>query len=375
MASVRKRHWKTARGEARSAWAVDYVDAAGNRKREQFDTKREADAYRVEIEGQLKAGTHRPDANKISVREAAEDFLGHCRGRMTRGEKMTRSTFESYNTITKLHILHARYGIGALKLGQLTVSRVGKFRDDVRDAGVSVPTTRKIISLLKVMLEYARSQDWLSVNAAVGVKTLGRRDEGSLKVTPPSKTEFQKLLAAAAPDFRIVIKFAAATGVRASEMHALRWKHLDLTKGEVIIETRVDRYRQEDTTKTVAGLRTIPLGASIVTMLREWRLVSRFSRDTDLLFPNRKGQFESHENMSSIRFRPTREAAGVPGVTWHSLRHFAISCWIEKGLSPKTVQTFAGHSSLSVTMDRYGHLFPSEDHRVAMDAIAGELFA
>jgi integrase len=47
--------------------------------------------------------------------------------------------------------------------------------------------------------------------------------------------------------------------------------------------------------------------------------------------------------------------------------------WIEAGLAPKTIQTFAGHSSLAVTMDRYGHLFPSDDHKAAMDAIAGEL--
>ena len=44
---------------------------------------------------------------------------------------------------------------------------------------------------------------------------------------------------------------------------------------------------------------------------------------------------------------------------WHALRHFAISCWIEADMKPKTVQTFAGHSSLQVTMDRYGHLFKS----------------
>jgi integrase len=56
------------------------------------------------------------------------------------------------------------------------------------------------------------------------------------------------------------------------------------------------------------------------------------------------------------------------------LRHVAVSCWIERGLSPKTVQTFAGHSSLQVTMDRYGHLFKSENHRQAMDAIAAEVF-
>jgi integrase len=58
---------------------------------------------------------------------------------------------------------------------------------------------------------------------------------------------------------------------------------------------------------------------------------------------------------------------------WHALRYFAISCWIEAGLSPKTVQTFAGHSSLQVTMDRYGHLFKSDDHQKAMDTIAREM--
>ena len=60
---------------------------------------------------------------------------------------------------------------------------------------------------------------------------------------------------------------------------------------------------------------------------------------------------------------------------WHSLRHFTISTWIEVGLSPKTVQTFAGHSSLHVTMDRYGHLFKSDDHKRAMDEIATGLYS
>jgi integrase len=60
---------------------------------------------------------------------------------------------------------------------------------------------------------------------------------------------------------------------------------------------------------------------------------------------------------------------------WHALRHFAISCWIEADLKPKTVQTFAGHSSLQVTMDRYGHLFKSDDHKKAMDSIAADLLA
>jgi integrase len=69
------------------------------------------------------------------------------------------------------------------------------------------------------------------------------------------------------------------------------------------------------------------------------------------------------------------EIKGVNRFNWHGLRHFAVSCWIEAGLAAKTVQTFAGHASLQVTMDRYGHLFPSDDHRNAMDQIARGLFA
>ena len=80
-----------------------------------------------------------------------------------------------------------------------------------------------------------------------------------------------------------------------------------------------------------------------------------------------------HDNLIKRRYKPTLTVAGVSGINWHSLRHYAVSTWIEAGLTPKTVQTFAGHSSLQVTMDRYGHLFPSDDHKAAMDAIAGEL--
>ena len=73
---------------------------------------------------------------------------------------------------------------------------------------------------------------------------------------------------------------------------------------------------------------------------------------------------------SMRRFVPLFDATKTARFNWHGLRHFAVSTWIEAGLAPKTVQTFAGHASLQVTMDRYGHLFPSDDHRRAMDQIA-----
>jgi integrase len=50
----------------------------------------------------------------------------------------------------------------------------------------------------------------------------------------------------------------------------------------------------------------------------------------------------------------------------HDLRHFAVSSWIERGFSIKEVMTFAGRASVQMTMERYGHLYPTPDHQHAM---------
>jgi integrase len=320
---------------------------------------------------------------------------------MQRDERMTRHNFAGYeghvfNYVcpdperhTRSRRFHKRGfftgGIGNLKLAHLSARAVGDFRDRLRDFGLSVATTRQVLGTLKLVLGYAISRDLLAVNVARGVKVIGRRDEAARKIVPPTKAALKQLIAVAPPDFRVKLLVAAMTGMRAGEFHALRWKHLDFDKAEMRIETRVDAYRQEDVTKTAAGMRTIPLGAEVVAELKAWRARTRRPRDHDLVFPNRRGWYENHDNMVKRDFRPlfaklallhesdpAQHAPSPKIFNWHALRHFAISCWIDAGLAPKTVQTFAGHSTLAVTMDRYGHLFKSDDHKLAMNQIARE---
>jgi integrase len=399
MATVRKRKWNTASGETRSGFFVDYYDAQGKRDRKLFNNRREADDFRVEIEGQLRSGTFRPDAAKVTVAEAANLFLAHCKTRMERRERMTRRNYQVYEGYVRNYICpdaewhakkhatasHAfRYfdkGIGRKTLAQLTVGTVTKFRDDLRETGLSVATTRKILAMLQVMLGYAISLDLIAFNAAKDVEVIATRADEAKQIVPPSKEVMRQLVELADENFRVKLIFAAATGVRAGEFHALRWRHVSFERREVRILTRVDPYGDEDVPKTKAGMRTIPLGEGVLAELQAWRQRSKFGGQDDLVFPNRYGQFYGHRAMIKLKFAPLflaleerwkleRRNEKPEVFTWHALRHFAISCWIDAGLPPKTVQTFAGHSSLQVTMDRYGHLFRSDDHGKAMDTIA-----
>jgi integrase len=387
MASVRKRTWKATSGETKAAWVVDYTDSHGDRQRKQFSHKRAADVFRIHIEGQMQAGTYRPIANKVTVKQICESFLEHCSGRNERDERMTRKMLTVYKGHVNNHILHADHGLGSRKLSQLTARSVGDFRDRLRSVGVTVPTVRKILATLHSVLAYAVSQDWVATNAAHGIRVIGPRDEGSKKITPPSKKDMRAMLDAADEDFRLMLLFAAYTGARAGEQWAARWRDVDLENGKLHIGRRVDAYGEEGAPKSAAGVRTVPISNQLTAMLKACKLKSKFKSPDDLIFSNSRGSHIGHDNLVKRHFLPLfakLEAAHRNDPTnfppprcfnWHALRHFAVSCWIEAGFAPKTVQTFAGHASLQVTMDRYGHLFPNEDHKETMDQIAKELFA
>jgi hypothetical protein len=173
MATVRKRTWTTATGEAKTAWVVDYIDTNGDRQRKHCPNKKAADAFRVSVEGQIQRGTYRPSADQVTVNSVCESFLEWCEGRNQRDERMTRKMLVVYQGHVHNHILQPEHGLSGRKLSQLTARAIGEFRDRIRSAGVTVPSARKIIATLHSALEYAISQDWVATNAAHGVRVIG----------------------------------------------------------------------------------------------------------------------------------------------------------------------------------------------------------
>lgn len=70
--SVRKREWTTPKGEAKSAWVVDYVDAGGKRRLKTFRLKKEADQFAATASVEVREGVHVVDSASVTVTKAAE---------------------------------------------------------------------------------------------------------------------------------------------------------------------------------------------------------------------------------------------------------------------------------------------------------------
>lgn len=102
MATIKKRSWRTSKGEVREAFRVSYTDREGKRRHKQFHMKRDADAYRIRVEGELARGIHTPDAASLTIGDAADIWLASCESSCDRGTlaKSTGFIFDR-NSVTR----------------------------------------------------------------------------------------------------------------------------------------------------------------------------------------------------------------------------------------------------------------------------------
>ena len=366
MATVRKRTWRNSKGE-QTAWVADYFDQHGSRRIKTFAKKKEADAFLVTTQGEVARGVHTPESASITVAEACEIWIE--RGEL---EKLERTTLKQYRSHADLHIKPSR--IGREKLARLSTPTIEAFRDDLLKKS-SRPMARKVLTSLKSILGEAQRRGLVAHNPAQPVKVdAKRRDQKKLVIGRdiPSKEEVQKILATAAGRWRPLFVTATFTGMRASELRGLVWSHVDFERKVIHVRQRANLWGEIGAPKSAAGEREIPMAPIVFNALREWQLACPRGKDGQLglVFPNGAGNVEAHSNIATRGFSALQLAAGMVDANGrakyvpHALRHFFASWAIEQGFSPKRLQALLGHSSIQMTFDRYGHLFPSleDDH-------------
>jgi integrase len=388
--SVRKRTWTTSKGEAKEAWVVAYAQRDGERLKQHIKTfarKKDADAYHATVRVDIGRGIHTAPSESVTVSEAGRLWI-------EAGEdvELERTTLDTYRQHLELHI---KPFLGPVKLSSLTIAAVRQFGDQLR-ANSRTPTTRKrVLISLGSLLADAQERGLVAQNVVRSLRSnrrnkgghQERRQNGKLKigVDIPSSEEIRAIIAHLKGRWRPLILTAIFTGLRASELRGLRWKDVDLKGGKLNVHQRADRYNKIGPPKSAAGTRTVPLPSDVVNILRKWKLQCP-KGELGLAFPNGNGNIENHQNILNRGFFPAQVAAGIvakgnkPKYTGlHVLRHFFASWCLNReedggqALPLKLVQERLGHTTIVLTSDRYGHLFPSSDDKSELNRAAAKL--
>lgn len=181
---------------------------------------------------------------------------------------------------------------------------------------------------------------------------------------PPE--DIQKLLDATTDDmYRRLFLTLYQTGCRRGEIFALSWKDVDETNSTIMITKSLTRKTNEGSykitaPKTYKSMRTIPVNKHLIGELRKQAEIS--GKNAPFLFG---GEKPLPEKTVCKNLQLSVDNSGVKRITLHGLRHSCASLLLSRNISIVAVGKFLGHKNIKETVDRYGHLLPSDSELMA----------
>jgi integrase len=236
--------------------------------------------------------------------------------------------------------------------------------DEIDDAGVNdlvhswncAPATiNRKLGVLGAIVNRAKEK-W-------GVEVPDVQVKRHLKLAPEPRTrwitveEADRLIMAAAPHLKPIIKCALLTGLRLGNIYSLRWEQVDFKKKEINIRVKSKLPGRK--------LLTLPISDTMLNLLLEQE--PKESGHVFLRrFKNTKGQGLEPVPMKGYKhsFRRACKVAGITDFHFHDLRHTAASWMIQNGVPLDVVQLILGHFHISQTQ-KYAH----RDSRAKLDAL------
>ncbi len=199
----------------------------------------------------------------------------------------------------------------------------------------------------------------------VRVKDATKRKKEPLVLTPPQFCLYLEQVKA--EPCRTMVIVAMCLGLRVSELAALKWSDLDWDGLRLMVQRAVVAGRVGDV-KTQYSQKRMPLDPALAEVLLNWKMQSRFSKDTDWVFasPYQNGRLpHTPWNLQQRYLKPAAERAGLgKGIGWHTFRHSYSTMLRQLGVDVKVQQELLRHSDIRTTLNVYTQGVP-EDLREA----------
>lgn len=235
----------------------------------------------------------------------------------------------------------------------------------LKQTGLSERSIQDIQKIIKSSFTTAVKRKYIAYNPAV--------DAGAPKVPHKemnvwSLDDVTKFLKSAQED-KLFIAFllALTTGMRQSEILALRWKDIDLDEGILRVRQTLSHDGKVliQATKTKSSSRAITLVSRLILELKKQQRINKKEKisanfdyeDNDLVICTSSGKPLNPRNLLRSFYRLIFKA-GVPPIRFHDLRHTVASLMLAQNINPKIVKEILGHSDIRVTLDTYSHVLP-----------------
>lgn len=366
----------TRRGERSWRLKYDIPSASGTRETRYVTlkgTKAQAEAQAAKVLASVASGEH-VDPSGETVAEFVERWL-----RDWADANVSHKTWTRYAGLLRKHLVEHR---GATPIQKLKPADLQAVFAAMAQKGLADRTRLHLHRVTHTMLKHAAQWGVVSRNIA-GMVDAPRVRSREIEILAPAAIKTVLATMNGKPLYPIVAT-ALGSGLRRSELLALRWKDIDLAGGALRVERALEQttrgglvFREP---KTKYGRRTVTLAPTTAAVLREhWkaqqeqRLLLGLGKahEDGLVFASVDGSPLS-PNAVTKAWQAAMSIAGLKA-TLHSLRHSHASALIAAGLDVLTISRRLGHGSPAITLGIYGHLFKPDDRAAAImeRALAG----
>jgi integrase len=320
-------------------------------------SKRDAEKRLSELLHQIDTGNYMKPG-KTTVSDYLNNWLADYAGR-----NLSPRTVEGYEHIIKHYIIPK---LGNHVLVHLKPEHLQHFYSTELNAGLSAQTIRHHHMVIHKALDSAVGWGLVIRNVADAVKPPRAQ---RVEMQTWNEDEINLFLEATkATPYYELFYLALFTGMRRSELLALRWHDIDFIYSQIYVSCSLHVLNGSKvifrSPKTATGRRTTALSSSVILLLRDYRekkeaeglLLGKPLSDDDLVFST-LGKPLLPNTITHAWSKLVRHI-GLKAIRFHDARHTHASLMLKQGIHPKIVQERLGHSSIQITLDTYSHVAP-----------------
>ena len=307
-----------------------------------YYTRKTADAALQAMLTDLRRGTVAAEETiGATFADGSAEWLRHAE----QERDCKHSTLKDYALMVR--VLDAEFGDTALE--KLTARKIESWLSRRREKGASNRTAQKYLTALSGILSRAQRVWGLAHNVADDVDRPRVRPSSKIDVLSPEEV-WALVRAAESQQDAAIFLTAAFSGLRLSELLALRWRCVDFERESIRVESGFTLGR-EGLPKSNRE-RAVPMAPEVLQALARLGQRANWVADHDLVFAGELGGHLSPSKLR-IRYHAALTGAGLRRLRFHDLRHTFGSIAINRA-DPVQVKTWMGHADLKTT-ERYLH--------------------